>query len=161
MYAIRVDLDQGLLRMEVNGRVVTAEALRAMSQAFTLAEASDLKCAVCDLRQLDRGPAGTMVMAASLAVRFQAGTRIALIARHEQVPFLTRFVRFSGIRRGIRSFTAEAEAMAWLIPAGRPAAQLSGTARRHAKHALEGIAAPHSPRRELAATTAESHHTAA
>jgi len=162
MYTIRVDTDQGLLRVEVNGHLVTAEALRAMSQAFTLAEASDLKCAICDLRHLERGPAGTMVMAASLAVRFQAGTRIAFIARREQVPSLRRFVRFSGIRRGIRSFAVEAEAMSWLIPAGRPATRPSGTAGRHEKPMLEGIgAALPDRRRELAGGAAEPRHTAA
>jgi hypothetical protein len=161
MYAIRVDAGQGLLRVEVSGRLVTAEALRAMSQAFTLAEASGLKSAFCDVRELDRGPAGTMVIAASLSVLFQPGTRIAFIARSEQLSFLARLVRFSGIRRGIRSFTSESEALVWLIPAVRAAREPSSTAGRHAKHVLGVAVAPPSRSRELATTSSESRHSAA
>ncbi len=161
MYAIRVDSGQGLLRVEISGKLVTDEALRALSQAFTLAEASDLKAAFCDLRELGRGPAGTMLLAASLAVRFQTGFRIAFVARSEQLPFLARLVRASGIRRGVRSFTVESEGLAWLLAPARAARTPSSTVGRHAQHVLAAAVAAAPPIRELAATSSEARHSAA
>lgn len=163
MYAIRVDTTQGLLEIELTGRLVTAEALRAMSQAFTLAEAGSLRAALCDVRGLERGPAGTMVVAASLAVRFQPGLKLAFVAQDSQLRFLNRILRFSGIRQGVRAFTSDAEAEEWLLPAVRAVRKPSSTEHRHAEQILGPAAAPISSAalRELATISTESRHSAA
>jgi hypothetical protein len=57
MYSIRVDAESNQLLVALSGRVTTAEALRAVSQAFTLAEAGHILAIRCDTAGLQRGPA--------------------------------------------------------------------------------------------------------
>ncbi|MCE7927793.1 MAG: hypothetical protein HUU14_07155 [Dehalococcoidia bacterium] len=163
MYTIRVDTAHGLLEIELSGRLVTSEALRAMSQAFAIAEAGTLTTTLCDVRELDRGPASSMVVAAALAVRFQPGSRLAFVARQPQLRFLQRVIRFSGIREGVLAFPAREEAETWLLPSMRAARRPRSTERRHAEQVLGHHPAPaiSLPRREAAVLSAESRPPAA
>ena len=85
MYAIRVDAAAEMLRAEASGRVGTDQALRAISQAFALADAGVLARILCDVREVERGPhLGTI--SAALSTRCRRGLRIALLVRSEQRP---------------------------------------------------------------------------
>ncbi len=159
MYAIRVDTSHGLLQIELSGRLVTSEALRAMSQAFAIAEAGSLTTAICDVRNLHRGPAGSMVVAAALAVRFQPRLRLAFVAHESQTRFLGRVLRFSGIREGIRVFGQRDVAETWLLPSVRAARRTSSTERRHAEQILGRTAEPDAG--EVAALPQEARNPAA
>jgi len=55
MYSIRVEPETNQLLVTLTGRVSTAEALRAASQAFTLAEAGRIAAIACDTTALRRG----------------------------------------------------------------------------------------------------------
>lgn len=159
MYAIRVDTAHGLLQIELSGRLVTSEALRAMSQAFAIAEAGSLTTAICDIRNLHRGPAGSMVVAAALAVRFQPRFRLAFVAHESQIRFLGRVLRFSGIRQGIRVFERSDVAETWLLPAVHAARRSRSTERRHAEQILGQTAEPDAG--EVAALPQEARNPAA
>ncbi|MBE7518135.1 MAG: hypothetical protein HS107_02730 [Thermoflexaceae bacterium] len=163
MYAIRVDTAHGLLQIELSGRLVTSEALRAMSQAFAIAEAGSLNTAICDVRALHRGPAGSMVVAAALAIRFQKGWKLAFVASESQMRFLGRVIRFSGLREGIRVVSRPEAAEAWLLPSLRASRRPGSTERRHAEQLLgrPRRASPASPNRDAAGHPAESRPPAA
>jgi len=131
MYAIRVDNSVAILRVELSGRVTTAEALRAASQAYTLAEAGNIAAVECDLAAVRRGPGGLLVIATALAAGFRTGMRIAFVGTPGQCRIAGRIARFSGMKDGIRTFETQEGAAAWLSPALPAAAQSAGTARRH------------------------------
>lgn len=132
MYSIRVDPQHERLVLVFSDGLNTNEALRAVSQGFALAEAGGLTDILCDLRDVVRGPSNLLVVAASLASHFSEGTRIALVVGEEQVRLVQRFVRFSGVARGINAFLEPAQAEAWLsMPTRRHQAVLSTTGQRH------------------------------
>lgn len=116
MYAIRVDDERKLLRVELSGRVTTDEALRAVSQAYTLAEAGGIRAMLCDLGALRRGPGSLLVVAAALAGGYSDGLRVALVGARDRSRMLERLVRFSGIGAGIGAFSTIEDAGAWLRP---------------------------------------------
>ncbi|MCC7365422.1 MAG: hypothetical protein IT303_13735 [Dehalococcoidia bacterium] len=132
MYAIRVDESRKLLRVELSGRLTTDEALRAVSQSITLAEASNIRAVVCDLSQLYRGPGGLLLVSAAIAAGFRPGMRLALVGRKAHLRAAARVLRFSGLRQGTATFEAPDEAERWLGPAMRPPARISQTELRHA-----------------------------
>ena len=125
-----------MLVAALSGGLGTAEAMRAISQASALAEADGLRLALCDLRAVDRGPSGTMLVATGLATGFRAGLRVAFAARAEQAPFLQRIIRQSRIRRGIRVFESPEEAEGWLLQAAKPTRRAGSTEARHAAQLL-------------------------
>jgi hypothetical protein len=132
MYSIRVDSPHERLAIEFSDSLNTSEALRSVSQGFALAEAGHLTDIVCDLTRVRRGPSNLFVVAASLASHHGDGMRIALVVTEEQVRWVQRLVRFSGIRQGIHAFLETAQAEAWLsMPARRQHAVLSTTGERH------------------------------
>ena len=134
MYAIRVDAAEDMLRAEASGRVGTDQALRAISQAFALADAGVLARVLCDAREVERGPhLGTI--SAALRTRCRGGLRIALLVRSEQRPFAERLIHLAGAPRGLRAFESMAGASAWLAP------QTAGYASPERRH-LEGLAEP-------------------
>jgi hypothetical protein len=137
MYALREDAVRKLLRIDFSGRVITDEALRAMAQAFTLTEATDIRAVRCDVSDITRGPGGLLLIAAALAMRFRPGLRVALLAEAPQLPFVSRLIRFSGVSDSVVVFESVTEADAWLMAVlPRPGGRLSGTARRHANQVL-------------------------
>jgi hypothetical protein len=122
MYAIRVDDQRKLLHIELSGRITTAEALRAISQASVLAEASDILAVLCDVTRVEHGPGALLLVATSLNAAHRPGLRIALVANDDQLRVATRIVRFSGLRDSLVAFTSVEEAEAWLepLPAAAP-----------------------------------------
>lgn len=143
MYAIRVDATRHLLQIELSGRLTTDEALRAVSQAAALAEAGGLRAIACDMRMLHRGPARSLGVAAMVALRFQAGMRIAFIGTLQQVRAADRFVAFSGVGPGAQFFESTADGDAWLEPVLRRAGPLAAsTERRHATDLLNTAKQP-------------------
>jgi hypothetical protein len=153
MYAIRVEAARQVISITLTDRVQTAEALRAVSQLFTLAEASDIKSVLCDVGQVQRGPGGLLVAAAALSARFTPGMRMAVVGRGVQLRIARRFVRFSGVRSGIELFESMPEAEVWLATSARRTRGVSSTERRHAEELLRtGRPSRHSP-----STTAEDN----
>jgi len=137
MYSLREDGARKLLLIELSERLTTEEALRAMSQAFMLTEASKLRGVRCDVTRITRGPGGLLMVAASLAARYRPALRIAFLGDPGQRPFITRLIRFSGVRENLRSFESSAEADTWLAAVlAQPQKRLSSTARRHAETML-------------------------
>ncbi|MGB4862342.1 MAG: hypothetical protein WBO97_07780 [Tepidiformaceae bacterium] len=131
MYAIRVRVDGNVLEAAFSGLVTTEEALRAVSQAFVLAEAANISRAVCDLRGVDEGlsPGSISIIAASFSARFHPGQRIAILCTPAQLPVARRFARFAQIGEGFGVFTREADAETWLQRA--PSHRISETMLRH------------------------------
>jgi hypothetical protein len=137
MYSLREDGVRKLLLIELSERLTTEEALRAMSQAFMLTEASKIRGVRCDVTRITRGPGGLLMVAAALASRYRPALHIAFVADTAQLPFISRLIRFSGVRENLRAFESAAEADTWLAPAlGQPQKRLSSTARRHAETML-------------------------
>ncbi len=138
MYTIRVESQLHLLRVELSGRVTTEEALRAINQSGTLAEAGGLAMVLCDMREARRGPGDLAVVAAALALRAPAGMRIALACEPGQMGIGKRLVRFAGIRRSLQVFDSVASAEAWLGTHDRSARpRITDTERRHAEAVLK------------------------
>ncbi|MFN8506389.1 MAG: hypothetical protein U0547_02330 [Dehalococcoidia bacterium] len=132
MYSIRVEPETNQLLVTLTGRVTTAEALRAASQAFTLAEAGRIAAIVCDTTALRRGPGGLLLVATALAAGHREGMRLALIGEGTRRRLAERLARYSRIpAEGIAAFESEAEARDWLAPVLRRAPRLSGTELRH------------------------------
>lgn len=132
MYSIRVDAESNQLLVALSGRVTTAEALRAVSQAFTLAEAGHILAIRCDTAGLQRGPGGTVLVAAAIAARYRDGMRLSIVGDGVRRRLAERIARFSRIpAEGILAVDTVAEAQAWLQPVLRRAPRLSGTELRH------------------------------
>ncbi len=145
MYTIREDGVKKLLILEVSGGMRTEEALRAISQSFTLAEASGIRAIRCDILNLTKGPAGLLMLAASVALRHQTGMRVAIMGTERQLKIATRLTTFSGLRDGMKAFDSNLEADTWLRPAlASSVAKISSTARRHAE-AMLGMTANTEP----------------
>ncbi len=116
--------------MTFSDRVTSAEGLRAISQAFALADAGAVTAALCDLSDVRRGPGNYLELGVALATRIRSGMRIAFVAGRAQRPFVRRLARFSGIREGLGLFETRQEAERWLsAAAGAPAP--SSVRRRH------------------------------
>ncbi|MGE0599198.1 MAG: hypothetical protein AB7J35_07865 [Dehalococcoidia bacterium] len=137
MYSIRVRADVEVLEAVFTASVTTEEALRAVSQAFVLAEAGNISRAICDLREVEDGlPHGSLsVIAASFTSRLSAGQRIAMLCTPEQLPVARRFARFARIGEELGVFTRAADADAWIESA--PSTRLSETMLRHMRAILE------------------------
>lgn len=133
MYAMRADPERRELRIDFTGRLTHEEALRAVTQGFALVDAGALTTALCDLRDVERGPGGLLPIAAALAVRFRPGLKVAFIAEEEQLPYVRRLQRFSGIGRELGVFEAEEAARAWLT-AEAPRRARATTEQRHVEH---------------------------
>lgn len=148
MYSIRVNADTNQLLVALSGRLSTNEALRAVSQAFTLAEAGNILAISCDTTQLRRGPAGVVLVGTALAARYRPGMRIAFIGEGLHRAFAERVARFSGIAAtGISAFESTADARAWLAPVLQRTPRLSGTELRHVESLTR------EPRQRAATTT--------
>ena len=114
MYGIRDDKNAGLLLLELSGRVPTAEAARAVSQAFALAEAGQRTRLLCDLREVSLGPDEPGVVAALIAARSSANLRIAFVGNAEQLRQAGKLAQISGIAGQAGVFSRVADAEAWL-----------------------------------------------
>lgn len=133
MYAIRVDENRKLLRVELSGWLTTDEALRAVSQSVTLAEASDIAAIMCDMTQLERGPAGVLLVGAAITTGLGPGMRLALVGRRPHLRAAARVLRFAGLRQGAATFEGIPDAERWLAPVLRQPSRLSQTELRHAE----------------------------
>ena len=137
MYAIRVDATRHLLNIDLSGRVTTPEALRAVSQAFALAEASALVAVVCDARKVRRGPGGLLAVAATISLRLPPGMRIALLGMPEQERFVERLISYTGSATGLQFMESETEAASYLEPVLRNrSVSIRSTELRHAEELL-------------------------
>jgi hypothetical protein len=137
MYAIRVDASRHILNIDLSDRLTTAEALRAVSQAFALADASALPAAICDIRNLRRGPGGLLVVAAAISFRLQPGMRIALVGTAGQEPLVERVIRYTGLTTALQFVESPMEAEAFVEPLlRRGSALLGSTELRHAEELL-------------------------
>ena len=150
MYTIRVDSERQALLVHVSGRLTTSEAQRAVTQAFSLAQAVNLQAVCCDVTDLEQGPGNWISIAGLIRLQFQPPMRIAFVGTAYHARGLQRLVRFSGVRRGIRIFATTMAAEAWLTPVMSPSQQrLSLTEQLHLHH--EGQAGT---KRERSATPA-------
>lgn len=126
MYAIR---DTGkTLQVTFSGPVSTEEALRAVSQAFALADAGSLSAATCDLREITRGPGSAILVAAALGSRFRSGMRVGFIISSGQLPLVRRIARFSRIPEGLGVFESFERAESWVTASS---SSPSSASRRH------------------------------
>lgn len=139
MYGIRV-VDGVRVEVVFWGWLSTEEALRAVSQAFALAEAGSLDHAICDLRGVDRGPESLPVVRAAVAWRMAPRARVALVVAPRQRRLARWFARQAAERGAIGDFLSMADAGAWLAP-NHPKRRLSSTELRHLRE-LAGRGAP-------------------
>jgi hypothetical protein len=146
MYTLRVDSERQALLIAMSGRLTTSETLRAVSQAFTLAEAVNINAVSCDLTAVEKGPGGTLVVAATMALRFAAPMRIAFIGTPAHSQAVRRLIRFSGVRGGLRFFGTTMGAEAWLTPVMSPSQQrLSLTEQMHLRETAAPGPSPSAP----------------
>lgn len=130
MYAIRVRAEEAVVEVVVSGRPGPEEAMRAVSQAFALAEAGSISRALCDLIAVGRDAPGIAVLGATLVARIGPDQRVAVVCAKTQLAFCRRLARRTGFGDNLGIFTREADARAWLTaPSGH--GTLSGPARRH------------------------------
>ena len=141
MFTIRADASQRMLRLDFAGRIVTGEALRALSQAFAMSEASRITAVQCDISEIERGPAGLLKLAAVFSTRWHEPMRVAFVGRPVQAPFVRRFINVSGRSHAMGFFVASELPQDWLLgdlpaPVASRPPRLSATARRHARELL-------------------------
>ena len=86
MYAIRVQVEEGRLAVRASGQVGPEEALRAVSQAFALAEAGSITRATCDLSAVEGGSSGIVVLGAAFASRVQPSQQVAIVISSWRTP---------------------------------------------------------------------------
>lgn len=130
MYAIRVRAVDGLIEATFSGHLSPEEALRAVAQAFTLAEAGDITLGIGDLTGIGRQSSSIVVLGAAFAAKFKDTQRLAVVCSTEQLAFCRRLARLSSFDGRLGIFTREADATQWLatsVPSGR----ISSTAQRH------------------------------
>ena len=138
MYTIRTDAETQVLRVDLASRLTTGEALRALSQAMALAEASRITAVRVDLSEVERGPGGLLMLAAVFSSRWQEPMRVAFVGNPRQARFVGRFVNFTGRSHALGFFVASEQPDEWLTsgaaacPADR-SPRLSPTAERHAR----------------------------
>lgn len=116
MYVIRAPGPKAL-DVTFSERVTGPEGLRAIAQAFALADAGSVTSAICDLTGVERGPGNYLELAVALATRIRPDMRIGFVATRAQRPFVQRLARFSGIRDGLGLFETRKEAERWLAEA--------------------------------------------
>jgi hypothetical protein len=135
MYTIRVDSAQQMLRIEMSGRVTTGEALRALSQAMALADASRISAASCDISEVERGPGGMLMLAAVFSSRYRSPMRVAFIGEPGQARTAQRFINFTGHSYSMGFFTPSENAGEWLSETPQQAGNVlfSETAERHVR----------------------------
>ncbi|GAB4323270.1 MAG: hypothetical protein Kow0010_04560 [Dehalococcoidia bacterium] len=114
MYTIVSERRRARITIELSGRVSTAEALRATSQAAAMARADDLDRFLCDLRAVERGPGGLVEVAAAIAVHLRPGMRVAFVACDRQRPVVRRLVRFCGSPMAMYVAETRQAATRWL-----------------------------------------------
>lgn len=129
MYAIRARALDGVVEARFSGHVAPEEALRAVSQAFALAEAGEIHRGLCDLRQVSHRAGNTIVLGAAFASRFTQEHRVALICDRRQLSLCRRLTRLAGYGERLGVFTREVDAEAWVASVQRIAP--SETALRH------------------------------
>lgn len=114
MYTIRAGQKPGMVAVELRQRVTTTEALRALTQVFALMEAGGLRAARVDVRGVERGPGGLLLLASAMATRRAPGQRIAFVAGPRQARLTARLARFSGLGPAVDMFDSLEDADAWL-----------------------------------------------
>lgn len=140
MYSIRVRAGGEVLEAVFSGEVTTSEALRAVSHAYSLAEAGGISRALCDLRSVETGPLPSIsVIAASFATRFSPGERVAMLCTEEQLNHARQFARFARMGEELGVFTRLGDAEEWL--ASQAYRRLSRTALQH----FDGLDVPETP----------------
>lgn len=146
MYTLRVDSERQALLITMSGRLTSSETLRAVSQAATLAEAVRIQAVCCDVTAVEKGPGGSLVVAAMIAIRYAAPMRIAFVGSPAHSQAIRRLIRFSGVRGGVRFFGTTMGAEAWLTPVMSPRQQrLSLTEQMHLRDTLLPSQPPSAP----------------
>lgn len=136
MYVIRADATH-VLHAGFSGRPTTEEALRALSQAFALAEAGGIMLATCDIREVERAPGNLVVLAAAFAACHVRGMQVAFVSRPEHHTIVRRFTRYTGVRVGLGVFEHPGQAMQWLTGAAVPALRSSTESRHYSELARQ------------------------
>lgn len=114
VYTIVSERGRARITIELSGRVTTAEALRAVSQAAAMARADDLDRFLCDLRGVERGPGGLIEVAAAMAVHYRPGMRIAFVTGDRQGAIVRRLIRLAGSPTGMHVAGTRQSATRWL-----------------------------------------------
>jgi hypothetical protein len=131
VYIIRVDAERPLLNVELSGAVSTEEALRAVAQASTLAEAGHARVIRCDLHPVHEGPDCTPLVAAALAANYHPSFSVVFVGQEEKLRALRPFLRrLSAIGR-VHCFDSNAAAEAFISEECGLRKHLPSTAQRH------------------------------
>lgn len=125
MYVIRATPESTVIEARLSGVVDTSEALRAVSQAFALADAGGLARILVDIVELTAN-FDPVVVATSLAIRLESAVRIALICTEEHLPGAREFAKLARGGGNFGVFTRSEDAEAWLV--STPGHRLSGAA---------------------------------
>lgn len=142
MYTIRSLGSPAIIHIEVIDTVTTSEALRAISQAHLLIQATPGAPVVADLRELAVGPADQALVAAALAGACEPGHRIAVVASLPQQRRLERLLATAGVRHLVCLFENPATAMQWAEALITPLPSLSETELRHLRELAKLEAKP-------------------
>lgn len=129
MYAIRVRVEEALVEVRASRQVAPEEALRAVSQAFALAEAGSISRGICDVTEVGRHASSLIVLGAAFAARFTSQHRVAVVCGPGQLTFCRRLARLSGFGDNFGLFTRESDAREWI--SARAASSCPQTTLRH------------------------------
>lgn len=152
MYQIRVRPGSDALEATFSEELTARESLRAISQAFALANAGAVARALCDIRGVSSGPPVEALapIAASLRARLGTGQRVALLCWPAQLALVRRFARAASGGCEVGVFTRDEDARQWLESAAGQ--RLSTTAMRHLRADPNAAAeAPESGKRRRSA----------
>jgi len=131
VYIIRVDAERPLLNVELSGAVSTEEALRAISQASTLAEAGHARVVRCDLHTVREGPDCVPLVAAALAANCRPSFSVAFVGQDEQLRALRPFLRRLSAAGRVHCFASNAAADDFINQECGLRKHLPSTAQRH------------------------------
>lgn len=129
MYVIRVQAEDGILGVAFSGSVAPDEGLRAVSHAFALAEASEIRRCLCDIRDLHHGTGSLVVLGAALGAHSRPGQRVGLVCANNQISYCRRLARLAGFDQRLGTFTREEDAIEWLSSVSSN--RINATAIRH------------------------------
>jgi hypothetical protein len=130
MYVIRSLQPSALLHVELSGCVSTEEALRAISQAATLASVDGAVSVLCDVSAVSEAPDTLVPAAVLLGSAISPAMRVAVVSQPHQQPLIEKLMRVARVRRLVRFFQDQQSASAWLASASRR--RISETGLRHA-----------------------------
>jgi hypothetical protein len=145
VYIIRADADRPLLNVELSGFVSTEEALRAISQAGTLAEAGHARVIRCDIHTVQEGPDCRPLVAAALAANSRPSFAVAFVGQPEKLRSLRPLLRRLATVGRVQCFESNAAAEAFIGEVCGLRTSLPATAQRHVDDLFGSQSPPPSP----------------